>query len=45
LWVGEERLSKDGALRIVDVLLADLSLDLAYGDYVDVREGGAPEIR
>jgi hypothetical protein len=30
---------------LVDVLSRTPSLDLAYGDYVDVREGGAPQPR
>ncbi|MGA7743969.1 MAG: glycosyltransferase [Polyangia bacterium] len=45
-WVNaDETLSKDGALRVVDVLSADPTLDLAYGDYLNVREGGTPELR
>jgi hypothetical protein len=45
-WVNaDETLSKDGALRVVDALSEDPLLDLSYGDYVDVREGGAPELR
>jgi len=44
-WVNaDETLTKDGALRIVDALSANPSLDLAYGDYLKVREGCVPEL-
>jgi glycosyltransferase involved in cell wall biosynthesis len=45
-WLNaDDTFTKDGALRVVDALSADPSLDLAYGDYLVVREGSAPELR
>ena len=44
-WLNaDDTFTKDGALRVVDALSADPSLDLAYGDYLVVREGSAPEL-